>query len=139
MVAFACSRCTDALTPREGKPATLAATAAKEGSTPKKSTDATPKPAEGEAGPAAEAAAAPARTGSSSSSSDGEDKKKKKAKSKSRSVSRGKRASLFGGFLGKKEKAEEKAEEKKEEKAEEKAEDKKEEEPAVAEGMFGKP
>lgn len=111
-----------ALTSSEGKPATLAATTAKEGSTPKKSTDVT-KPAEGEAGPAE---AAPARTGSSSSSSSDEDKKKKKkAKSKSRSVSRGKRASIFGGILGKKEKPEEKAEEKKEE-------DKKEETPAVA-------
>lgn len=99
-----------------GKPTTLAATPAKE-STPKKSTDVTPKPAETEAGPAAaaEETAPTARAGSSSSSSSDEDKKKKKAKSKSRSVSRGKRSSIFGGFLGKKEKAEEKAEEKKEE------------------------
>lgn len=100
-----------------GKPATLAATAAKESSTPKKSTDVTPKPVETEAA-AASASAAPARTGSSSSSSsssDEEKKKKKKAKSKSRSVSRGKRASIFGGFLGKKDKAEEKKEEKKDE------------------------
>lgn len=75
----------------------------------------------------------PVRTGSSSSSSSDEDKKKKKAaKSKSRSVSRGKRASIFGGLLGKKDKAEEKIE-----KTEDKAEEKKEEptvEPA-AEGM----
>lgn len=47
--------------------------------------------------------AAPARTGSSSSSSSDEEKKAKKAKSKSRSVSR-KRASIFGGLLGKKDK-----------------------------------
>ncbi|KAF2735492.1 hypothetical protein EJ04DRAFT_543022 [Polyplosphaeria fusca] len=99
-----------------GKPAIVAATAKE--STPKKSTEA-PKPVEAEASASAEPAAA--RTGSSSSSSSDEDKKKKKAaKSKSRSVSRGKRSSLFGGFLGKKEKAEEKKEEpeaKKEEEA----------------------
>jgi len=104
------------------KPA-LAVTAAKEAA-PKKSTDATPKVAEPEV-PATEAAVAePTRTGSASSSSSDEEKRKKKAsKSKSRSASRGKRASIFGGFLGKKEKVEEKKEEKKEE-----AEEKKEEE-----------
>jgi hypothetical protein len=53
--------------------------------------------------------AAPARTGSSSSSSSDEEKKAKKAKAKSRSASR-KRASIFGGLLGKKDKAEEKEE-----------------------------
>lgn len=108
------------------KPAAPAAAAA---ALPKKSIDATPK-AETEAAPVAETSAVAARNGSSSSSSsssDEEKKKKKKAtKSKSRSVSRGKRASLFGGLLGKKDKAEEKVEEKKE-KAEEKAEEKKEE------------
>ncbi|XP_014555359.1 hypothetical protein COCVIDRAFT_27697 [Bipolaris victoriae FI3] len=79
-----------------GKPTALAgATAA-----PKKSMDVAPKLAEGEA---SEPAAAPARTGSSSSSSS-DDAKAKKAKSKSRSVSRGKRASLLGGLLGKKDK-----------------------------------
>lgn len=113
------------------KPTTLAPAAAP--SAPKKSTEVTPKPAEGEASAAAvptEEVEAPARTGSASSSSDNEDKKKKASKSKSRSVSRGKRASIFGTFLGKKDKAEEKVEEKKEEKAEEEA---KKEEPAVAE------
>ncbi|KAF1968350.1 hypothetical protein BU23DRAFT_558578 [Bimuria novae-zelandiae CBS 107.79] len=96
-----------------GKPITLAPTVAA-GSTPKKSTDVAPKPAEGEV-PAAEESAAPARAGSSSSSSSDEEKKRKKAaKSKSRSVSRGKRSSIFGGFLGKKDKLEEKSEEKKE-------------------------
>ena len=73
---------------------------------PKKSVDAT-RPAETEV-PAAEAAG-PVRTGSSSSSSssDAEKKEKKKAtKSKSRSASR-KRASIFGGLLGKKDKADE--------------------------------
>lgn len=122
------------LTPSQGKPAALAATAAKEGSTPKKSTDATPKPAETEETTAE--SSAPARAGSSSSSSSDEDKKKKKAKSKSRSVSRGKRASLFGGLLGKKEKTEEKAEAKKEEKKEESDAKKEEETPAPAEGML---
>ncbi|KAF2264545.1 hypothetical protein CC78DRAFT_568242 [Lojkania enalia] len=98
------------------KPA-LAPPVAKD-STPKKSTDAAPKPAE--TGEASTDGAAPARAGSSSSSSSDEEKKKKKAsKSKSRSVSRGKRASLFGGFLGKKEKAEEKKEETAEAKKEE--------------------
>ncbi|KAF2833029.1 hypothetical protein CC86DRAFT_365021 [Ophiobolus disseminans] len=93
------------------KPTTLAAATA---STPKKSTDATPKPAETTETPAAEEAivAAPVRAGSSSSSSSDEQKKAKKIKSKSRSVSRGKRASIFGGLLGKKDKAEEKAEHK---------------------------
>ncbi|KZM22812.1 uncharacterized protein EKO05_0001495 [Ascochyta rabiei] len=83
-----------------GKPTTLAA-ATTAPTAPKKSTDAT-RPAETEA-PVAEAAG-PTRTGSSSSSSssDAEKKNKKKAaKSKSRSVSR-KRASIFGGLLGKK-------------------------------------
>ncbi|KAF2032035.1 hypothetical protein EK21DRAFT_62070 [Setomelanomma holmii] len=97
-----------------GKPATLAAATASS-STPKKSTDATPKAAETEV-PAAEASTAtvPARTGSYSSSSSDEEKKAKKAKSKSRSASR-KRASIFGGLLGKKDKVEEKVEQKKEE------------------------
>lgn len=134
-------QCTD--TPA-GKPTALAGAAS---STPKKSTDVAPKLAEGEAAPATEATeetvAAPARTGSASSSSD-EDKKKKKA-AKSRSASRGKRTSIFGGLLGKKDKAEEKIEEKKaekEEKKEEKAEEKAEKEEAapavepVAEGRF---
>lgn len=77
-----------------------------------------PKATETTEAPAAEEAivAAPARGGSSSSSSSDEEKKAKKAsKSKSRSVSRGKRASIFGGLLGKKDKAEDKAEQKKEE------------------------
>jgi hypothetical protein len=102
------------LTSTEGKPATLAGSAAKESSAPKKSIDATPKLAETEAPvvPVTEAAApVAARTGSSSSSSSDEEKRRKKAaKSKSRSVSRGKRASIFGGLLGKKDKAEEKKE-----------------------------
>ncbi|CBX92553.1 hypothetical protein LEMA_P052590.1 [Plenodomus lingam JN3] len=70
---------------------------------PKKSMDAAPKLAEGEAaGTSSETpAAAPARTGSSSSSSSDEQKKAKKSKSKSRSASR-KRASIFG--FGKKDK-----------------------------------
>lgn len=73
-------------------------------SAPKKSIDATPKLAEAEAtGSEAPVVAAPARAGSSSSSSSDEEKKAKKAKSKSRSVSR-KRQSIFGGFLGKKDK-----------------------------------
>jgi hypothetical protein len=55
--------------------------------------------------------AAPPRVGSSSSSSSDEAKKAKKAKS--RSLSRGKRGSIFGGLLGKKDKVEEKAEAKK--------------------------
>jgi hypothetical protein len=94
------------LTSRVGKPAALAgATAA--AVAPKKSVDAT-RPAETEATTTAEATG-PVRTGSSSSSSssDAEKKNKKKAaKSKSRSVSR-KRASIFGGLLGKKDKTEE--------------------------------
>lgn len=114
-----------------GKPAALAATAAKEGSTPKKSIE-TPKPAETTATEpvVAESSTVPPRTASSSSSSssDEDKKKKKKSKSTSRSVSRGKRASIFGSFLGKKDKAEEKAEEKKEEHDAKKAE----ETPAVA-------
>ncbi|KAG9186958.1 hypothetical protein G6011_10066 [Alternaria panax] len=80
-----------------GKPTALAGATS---SAPKKSLDATPKPVEGEA--AGEPVAA--RAGSSSSSSSDEEKRKKAAKSKSRSVSRGKRASLFGGLLGKKDK-----------------------------------
>ncbi|KAF2856014.1 hypothetical protein T440DRAFT_531050 [Plenodomus tracheiphilus IPT5] len=74
-------------------------------SAPKKSLDATPKLAEGEAAAATSSetpAVVPARTGSSSSSSSDEEKKAKKTKSKSRSASR-KRASIFG--FGKKEKA----------------------------------
>jgi hypothetical protein len=81
---------------------------------PKKSTDATLKPAETTTeAPAIEEAvvAAPARAGSSSSSSSDEEKRAKKAKSKSRSASRGKRTSIFGGLLGKKDKADEKKEE----------------------------
>jgi hypothetical protein len=91
------------LTSRVGKPTPLAAAAPS--AAPKKSVDAT-RPAETEA-PVAEAAG-PVRAGSSSSSSssDAEKKKKKAAKSKSRSVSR-KRASIFGGLLGKKDKADE--------------------------------
>ncbi|KAF2120841.1 Pleckstrin homology domain-containing protein [Lophiotrema nucula] len=96
------------------KPALAAAVA--KNSTPKKSVDA-PKPAEAEASTSTEVAA-PARTGSSSSSSSDEEKKKKKAsKSKSRSVSRGKRASIFGGFFGNKDKEEKKEEKKDEEEA----------------------
>ncbi|OSS45650.1 hypothetical protein B5807_09673 [Epicoccum nigrum] len=93
------------LTSRAGKPTALAG-ATTAAAAPKKSVDAT-RPAETEA-PAAEAAG-PVRTGSSSSSSssDAEKKDKKKAtKSKSRSASR-KRASIFGGLLGKKDKADE--------------------------------
>jgi hypothetical protein len=82
-----------------GKPTALAGATS---SAPKKSMDATPKLAEGETPVAGEPAAA--RAGSSSSSSSDEEKRKKAAKSKSRSVSRGKRASLFGGLLGKKDK-----------------------------------
>ncbi|KAF1831490.1 hypothetical protein BDW02DRAFT_505090 [Decorospora gaudefroyi] len=84
-----------------GKPTVAGAVFA----TPKKSTDATPKLGETETTVVAgePATAAPARAGSASSSSSGEEKKKK-AKSKSRSVSRGKRTSLFGGLLGKKDK-----------------------------------
>ncbi|KAF1364829.1 hypothetical protein EJ07DRAFT_171809 [Lizonia empirigonia] len=88
-----------------GKPTILAA-ATTAAAAPKKSIDTT-KPAETDA-PVAEAAG-PARAGSSSSSSSSDaDKKNKKkaAKSKSRSVSR-KRASIFGGLLGKKDKADE--------------------------------
>jgi hypothetical protein len=68
--------------------------------------DATPKLAEAEAPVVAgePVVAAPARTGSSSSSSSDEEKAAKKAKNKSRSVSRNKRASIFGGLLGKKDK-----------------------------------
>lgn len=86
------------------KPAALAGATAS-ASAPKKSIDATPKLAEGETAASTSEApvAAPARTGSSSSSSSDEEKKAKKAKSKSRSQSR-KRASIFGGLLGKKDK-----------------------------------
>jgi hypothetical protein len=89
--------------------------------------DATPKLAETEAPVVAgePVAAAPARAGSSSSSSD-EEKAAKKAKSKSRSVSRGKRASIFGGLLGKKDK------EHKEESEAAKTEPEVKEEPTVA-------
>jgi hypothetical protein len=84
-----------------GKPTALAGAAS---AAPKKSIDATPKLAETDAPAAGEPVAAPARAGSSSSSS-GEDKAAKKAKkNKSRSVSRNKRASMFGGLLGKKDK-----------------------------------
>ncbi|EOA82279.1 hypothetical protein ACJQWK_05037 [Exserohilum turcicum] len=72
-----------------GKPTTLAGATA-------------PKLAEGET--AGESSTAPVRTGSSSSSSSDEAKAKKASKSKSRSVSRGKRTSLLGGLLGKKDK-----------------------------------
>ncbi|KAH7114371.1 Pleckstrin homology domain-containing protein [Dendryphion nanum] len=121
-----------------GKPATLAATAAKESSAHKKSVE-VPKSTEPTepvvpvvAAPVVAEGSTPARAGSSSSSSSSdEEKKKKKSKSKSRSVSRGKRASIFGGFLGKKDKAEEKVEEKKEEHEAKKA-DKAEETPVVA-------
>ncbi|KAL6706804.1 hypothetical protein ACN47E_005140 [Coniothyrium glycines] len=88
-----------------GKPVALAGATAS-ASAPKKSIDATPKLAEGEAATdsAVPTAAVPARTGSSSSSSSSdEEKKAKKSKSKSRSASR-KRASIFGGLLGKKDK-----------------------------------
>jgi len=107
-------------------------------SAPKKSTDVAAVPTTETPAATEEAAAPVERTGSSSSSSSDEDKKKKKkSKSKSRSVSRGKRASFFGGFMGKKEKLEEKKEEKKEEAEEKKveAEEKeaeKKDEPAVA-------
>lgn len=129
IIAFACSRPAASTADfSEGKPAPLAAAV----STPKKSIDATPKLGEAEASTeaAAVATAAPARTGSASSDSADD---KKKAKSKSRSVSRGKRSSIFGSFLGKKDKAEEKKEEKKDE-----AEAKKEEEAVapVAESKF---
>lgn len=98
------------LTSRAGKPAALAGATTAAAAAPKKSVDAT-RPAETEAPVAEAAAAGPVRTGSSSSSSssDAEKKNKKKAaKSKSRSASR-KRASIFGGLLGKKDKAEEPA------------------------------
>ncbi|RAR07040.1 immunogenic protein [Stemphylium lycopersici] len=82
-----------------GKPTALA------GATPgpKKSMDATPKLAEGETAAAGEPVASAGRAGSSSSSSSDEEKAKK-SKSKSRSASRGKRTSLFGGLMGKKDK-----------------------------------
>ncbi|KAF1941796.1 hypothetical protein EJ02DRAFT_346991 [Clathrospora elynae] len=84
------------------KPVILAGAAS--ASAPKKSMDAAPKLAEAEAPVAGEpVVTAPARTGSASSSSSNEEKKAKKAKNKSRSVSR-KRASIFGGLLGKKDK-----------------------------------
>jgi hypothetical protein len=67
--------------------------------------DAGPKLAESETTVVAgePAVVAPARAGSSSSSSSDEEKAAKKAKNKSRSQSR-KRASIFGGLLGKKDK-----------------------------------
>jgi inorganic triphosphatase YgiF len=67
--------------------------------------DAAPKLAESETTVVAgeSAVVAPARAGSSSSSSSDEEKAAKKAKNKSRSQSR-KRASIFGGLLGKKDK-----------------------------------
>lgn len=65
--------------------------------------DATPKLAEGETAAAGEPVAPAGRAGSSSSSSS-DDEKAKKSKSKSRSASRGKRTSLFGGLMGKKDK-----------------------------------
>lgn len=65
--------------------------------------DATPKLAEGETAAAGEPVASAGRAGSSSSSSSDEEKAKK-SKSKSRSASRGKRTSLFGGLMGKKDK-----------------------------------
>ena len=68
----------------------------------------------------------PARAGSSSSSSDEEAARKKK--NQSRSVSRGKRSSIFGNFLNKKEEHETKKEIKKEEKEEAKEEKKEAEE-----------
>lgn len=90
-----------ALTSHIGKPTTLAAATA-----PTKSAD-------GEA--VVDAPAGPARSGSSSSSSsESERKRKSKKAAKSRSRSN-KRASLFGGLLGKKDKAEEKVEQKKDE------------------------
>ncbi|KAL5120196.1 hypothetical protein ACEQ8H_001753 [Pleosporales sp. CAS-2024a] len=121
-----------------GKPTMLAAAAP---SVPKKSTDATPKAAETETPAAAgdeAVVAAPARTGSASSSD--EETKAKKAKSKSRSVSR-KRASIFGGLLGKKDKAEEKKEENKTEGEASKAqaEGAQDETTAVAEGSTAAP
>ncbi|KAL1604584.1 hypothetical protein SLS59_003779 [Nothophoma quercina] len=90
-----------------GKPTALAgATAA--AAAPKKSVDVA-RPADTEAGAAEPTGPARAGSSSSSSSSDAEKKNKKKAnKSKSRSVSR-KRASIFGGLLGKKDKTEEPA------------------------------
>lgn len=93
------------LTSRVGKPTALAG--ATMAAAPKKSVDAT-RPTEIEA-PATAETTGPVRTGSSSSSSssDAEKKNKKKvSKSKSRSVSR-KRASIFGGLLGKKDKTDE--------------------------------
>lgn len=101
------------------KPAALAGATS---SAPKKSMDAAPKLAEAESPAAGEASAAPIRTGSSSSSSSDE-AKAKKAKNKSRSVSRGKRASLFGGLLGKKDKEHKEESEAVKEDAEAKKED----------------
>ncbi|KAK0640324.1 hypothetical protein DIS24_g9492 [Lasiodiplodia hormozganensis] len=108
-----------------GKPAAPAAAAKAEETAPKKSTEVKP---EGEE-----------RRGSSSSSSgdDADGKKKKNKKSKSRSQSR-KRASVFGGLLGKKEheKKDVKKEEAKEEEAKkegEEAEEPKAEAEATAE------
>ncbi|KAK8196650.1 hypothetical protein M8818_006817 [Zalaria obscura] len=93
-----------------GKPAALAGGVAAGSKTtesaPKKSTDL----------PKAE------RVASSSSSSSSDSEAKKNKKNKSRSVSRGKRASIFGSMLGKKEEHDTKKEIKKEEKAEAKEE-----------------
>lgn len=93
-----------------GKPTALAAATA-----PTKSVDTTPKPVDGEA--VGEAPAEPVRPGSASSSSDSdEDRKKKKSKKATKGRSRSnKRASIFGGLLGKKDKPEEKIEQKKDE------------------------
>lgn len=87
-----------------GKPAMVAGGAAPAVASARKSVDA-PKIEE------------PARTGSSSSSSDEEAAATKK-KNQSRSVSRGKRSSIFGNFLNKKEEHDTKKEIKKEEKEE---------------------
>ncbi|KAF1915210.1 Pleckstrin homology domain-containing protein [Ampelomyces quisqualis] len=110
-----------------GKPTTLTVGNA---TAPKKSSEAAETTAvtSGE-----EVVAAPPRAGSSSSSSDGE---KKAKKSKSRSASR-KRASIFGGLLGKKEKAEEKAEQKTE--GDSKVQPETTEETTVAEGSATAP
>jgi hypothetical protein len=102
-----------------------AAAAVSKGESSKKSTEL--KPTEG----------ATETRASSSSSSEDENKKSKKAKSKSRSVSRGKRASIFGSLLGKKDEIVEKQEAKKEEKAEEKAEKKEEEKAEEATAAVG--
>lgn len=96
------------LTATLGKPAALVAATA--GTTSRRSTDA--RPSEGVLRDNA--------SSSSGSSSNGEGKRRKKSKSKSRSVSRGKRASIFGSLLGKKEEHDERKELKRDEKAERK-------------------